>query len=168
MSRRPSFSSLRGIFFLVILLWGSVFFTASPSSGEEKPFESKGPIVVTSSRLTADNKAHTGLFEGSVVAKSESMTLYSDRMLVHSSEEGKITRIDASGHVKLLKGEKVITSDEATYYAGEEKVVFTGQPKAVEGNNMVTGTKMTYLMNEDRSLVENSTVFMEKVPSQGR
>lgn len=96
------------------------------------------------------------------------MTLYSDRMLVYSSEEGKITKIEASGHVRLLKGEKVITSDEATYYAGEEKVVFTGRPKAVEGNNMVTGTKMTYLMNEDRSLVENSRVFMEKVPSQGR
>jgi hypothetical protein len=33
---------------------------------------------------------------------------------------------------------------------------------------MVTGTKMIYLMQEDRSLVENSKVFMEKGASRGR
>jgi lipopolysaccharide export system protein LptA len=130
--------------------------------------ESKGPVVITSSTLTADNKAHTALFEGSVVAKTESMTLYSDRMLVYSSEEGKVTKMEASGHVKLIKGEKIITSDEAVYFADEDKAVFTGQPKAVEGGTMVTGTRMTYLLSEDRSVVENSRVFLEKGVSKGR
>jgi lipopolysaccharide export system protein LptA len=83
-------------------------------------------------------------------------------MLVHYTDAGKVTKIEASGHVKLLKGERVITSDEATFLADEEKVIFTGQPKAVEGTTMVTGTKMIYLMREDRSLVEQSRVFMEK------
>ncbi len=101
-----------------------------------------------------------------MVAKSESMTLYADRMLVYSSEQGKITKIEAAGHVKLIKGEKVVTSDEATYFTEEEKVIFTGQARAVEGTNMVTGTKMIYLMNDDRSLVENSKVFMEKGPAK--
>ena len=166
MSRRPFFSPRAHIFLLTVLFWGAIFFPCSPSRCEERLFESKGPFVVTSVKLTADNKAHTGLFEGSVVAKSESMTLYADRMLVYSSEQGKITKIEAAGHVKLIKGEKVVTSDEATYFTEEEKVIFTGQARAVEGTNMVTGTKMIYLMNDDRSLVENSKVFMEKGPAK--
>lgn len=168
MSRQFSFSLRADLFFIAVLSCGVIFLSGSPCSCEERPVESKGPIVITSTSLTADNKAHTALFEGSVVAKTESMTLHSDKMLVYSSEGGKITRIEAAGHVKLIKGERVITSDEATYFADEDKAVFSGQPKAVEGNNMITGTKMIYLMKEDRSLVENSRVFMEKGASKGR
>ncbi len=133
------------------------------AQAEDRLAETKGPITVTSSSLTADNKAHTALFEGSVVAKTETMTIYSDKMLVYYSEAGKVTKIDVNGHVKLIKGERVITSDAATYFADDqERVIFTGQPKAVEGTNIVTGTKMIYLVREDRSYVENSKVFMEK------
>ncbi len=140
------------------------FLLFQPSSrAEDRLVEAKGPITVTSSTLTADNKAHTALFEGSVVAKTETMTIYSDRMLVYYSDAGKVTKIDVTGHVKLMKGERIITSDAATYFADDqERVVFTGQPKAVEGSNVVTGTKMIYLVKEDRSYVENSKVFMER------
>ncbi|GAB4405932.1 MAG: hypothetical protein OHK0032_00660 [Thermodesulfovibrionales bacterium] len=136
--------------------------------GENKPFETKGPVTITSSSLTADNIAHTALFEGSVIAKTDTMTIYSDRMLVYYNEAGKITKIEAEGHVKVVRGERVITSEAATYFADDEKAVFTGQPKAVEGNNMVSGTKMIYLMKEDRSIVENSKVFIERGATKGR
>jgi len=132
------------------------------AAGEDKLLETKGPITITSSTLTADNTAHTALFEGSVIARTESATLYADKMLVHYTDAGKVTQIDATGHVKLVKGERVITSDEATFLADEEKVIFTGEPKAVEGTTMVTGTKMIYLMKEERSLVEQGKVYMEK------
>jgi len=150
------------------MLWASLqmllllFLSSGIHAADNRPFDAKGPIVITASTMTADNKAHTALFEGSVVAKSESATIYSDRMLVYSSEDGKnITRIDCNGHVKLVKGERVITSEAATYFAEEDKAIFTGEPRAVEGGNIVTGTKMTYLMKEDRSIVENSKVFLE-------
>ncbi|HYA31224.1 MAG TPA: LptA/OstA family protein [Thermodesulfovibrionales bacterium] len=168
MSGRPFFSLRAHLFLLALIVLGAASLPGSPSSCAERPMESKGPVVITSSTLNADNKAHTALFEGSVVAKTESMTLYSDRMLVYSSEEGKVTKMEASGHVKLIKGEKIITSDEAVYFADEDKAVFTGQPKAVEGGTMVIGTKMTYLLSEDRSMVENGRVFLEKGISKGR
>jgi len=148
---------LIGLFSCLVL-----FFLSSRSGGEEKLLETKGPITITSSTLTADNKAHTALFEGSVMAKTENTVFHADRMLVHYTDAGKVTRIEAIGHVKLVKGERVITSDEATFFADEEKVIFTGQPKAVEGTTMVTGTKMIYLIKEERSLVEQGRVYMEK------
>lgn len=150
---RLLFISCTVIFFLLMV---------SVLHSEDKFLDSKGPIVITSSTLTADNKTRTALFEGSVIARSENMTLYSDRMLVSYTEAGKITKIEAKGHIKLVKGERVITSDEALYLAGEERVIFTGQPRAMEGRSVVTGTKMIYLLKEDRSIVENSKVIIEK------
>jgi lipopolysaccharide export system protein LptA len=121
----------------------------------------KGSTVITSKRLLADSRANSALFEGSVVAKNSDMTLYSDKMTVYYSEAGDVEKIIAYGNVKLIKKEQVVTSEHAEYYAVEQKVVFTENPRAVEGGNVVTGSKMTYLLNEDRSIVEDSKVYLE-------
>ncbi|HMK55765.1 MAG TPA: LptA/OstA family protein [Dissulfurispiraceae bacterium] len=164
----------RNYFFRVIIF--SVFFfiltsgfclLTSLSFAEQK--NAATPTVITSESLTADNKARTALFTGSVVAKKGDMTLYADRMLVFYSEGGSgsnIDRIEADGNVKLIRGDRVVTAGKAIYYAGQdERAVFTESPRASEGKNVVTGTKMTYYMKDDRSVVENSKVFIvEKEP----
>lgn len=123
--------------------------------------ESKGPTVITSKRFFADKKASFAVFEGSVIAKNEEMTLYSDKMKVYYNKEGDINEIIAEGSVKLLKDGGVITSSFAIYNAPEQKITFTGEPRAVEGGNIVTGSRMIYLIDEERSIVENSKVFLE-------
>lgn len=141
-----------------------VVFTASLGSahGENAKPGIKGPITITSVSLSADNKAHTALFEGKVVAKTTDMTIHADTMLVFYSENGgEVTKIDATGNVRVLREAKVVTADKAVYLADEEKVIFTGDPRAVDGDNMVTGTKITLFLGEDRSLVENSKVFLK-------
>lgn len=142
-------------FFICIILVGGVF-------AEEKTEQIKGPILITSQTLLSDNKARTALFEGSVVAKTENMTLYSDKMLVYYAEgSGNVTKIDAEGSVKLVKIGLVVTSKVANYFADEEKIIFTGEPKAIQKGDIITGTKMTYWMKDDRSFVENSRVLLE-------
>jgi lipopolysaccharide export system protein LptA len=132
------------------------------AKGEEAK-KIKGPIVITSQMLTADNKARTALFERSVVARTPDITLYADKMLVYYEKDtGNVIRIDAEGKVKVIKEQRIITSNEAIYYADNEQVIFTGEPRAVEGENVVTGTKMVYFMDEDRFLVEDSKVILIK------
>lgn len=144
-----------------------LFLLSTNVFSEEKAQRIKGPITITSEMLTADNKAHTALFERSVVARTTDMTLYANRMLVsYNADSGDITMIEAEGSIRLLKGTRVITSQKAIYYAGEERVLFTGDPRATDGENVVTGTKITYLLNEDRYLVENSKVFLRKQKAQ--
>lgn len=122
----------------------------------------KGPITITSETLTADNKAHTALFEKNVVAKTPNLTLYADSMLVFYTEKGgEVTKIEATGNVRLYKDDRVITSRKATYFADQDKVVFTGEPRAVDGKNIVSGSSMTYFISEDRSYVENSKVILK-------
>lgn len=142
-------------------------FTASAACAQDnKLFGAKGPIVITSLTMTADNRANSALFEGSVVASTDNMKIFSDRMLVYYDETGKVTKIESDGHVKLLRGERIITSETAVYFAADEKLIFTGQPRALEGGSIVSGTRMIYMMKEDRYKVENSKVFIEEKKSK--
>ena len=153
---------LVSIIFIFSMLVGNAF-----AAEAVKKVIGQGPIVITSEKMTADNQAHTALFERSVVARNAGTILYAEKMLVYSDKDsGDVTRIDATGAVKMIKDKRVITSKEATYYAEGEKVIFTGDPKAVEDENVVTGKRMTYLMNEDRFLVEDSKVFLTKREEQ--
>ena len=131
------------------------------ANAEDQKARIKGPIHITSETLTADNKAHTALFEKNVVAKTTDLTIYSDKMLVYYLEDGgTVTKIEATGNVKVLRESRIITSKAAVYYAEEEKVVFTGDPRAMDGDNVVSGTKIIYLMDNDRFQVENSKVIL--------
>ena len=151
------------LFYLLSLV---TCFLPSASYADEKADKNAQsvPTIITSEALTADNKAKTALFTGSVVAKKGNMTLYADRMLVYYIESGggsNIDKIDAEGNVKLIRGDRIVTSGKAVYFAGaEERAIFTESPRAAEGKNVVTGTKMTYYMKDDRSVVENSKVFI--------
>jgi lipopolysaccharide export system protein LptA len=132
------------------------------AAAEEAKTKVKGPITITSASLTADNKAHTALFEKNVVAKTTDMTINADRMLVYYKEQGgDVTKIEAKGNVQVYRDARVITSTEAVYFADEEKVVFTGNPRAIDGENVVTGSKIIYYTNDDRSFVENSKVILK-------
>jgi lipopolysaccharide export system protein LptA len=147
-------------FFIISIL--CLFAHSAGASAEEQKLQVRGPITVTSETLTSDNQAHTALFEGKVVAKTGDMALYSDKMLVFYKEgTGDVTKIEATGNVKLLKNGRLITSQAATYYAGEDKVVFTGQPRAEDGENVITGSTMTYYIAQDRSYVEKSKVYLK-------
>lgn len=137
-------------------------FLPIPTNAEDQKARIKGPINITSETLTADNKAHTALFERNVVAKTTDLTIHSDKMLVHYKEDGgAVTKIEATGNVKVLRESRIITSKSAVYYADEEKVIFTGEPRAMDGDNVVSGTKIIYLMANDRFQVENSKVTLK-------
>lgn len=124
----------------------------------------KGPVTITSETLTADNQAHTALFEKNVIAKTAEMTMSADWMLVYYTDPGgDITRIESKGNVKVQKEDKVMTSQEATYFADSpERIVFAGSPRAFDGLNVVSGTKITYFVDDDRSFVEGGSKVIMK------
>jgi lipopolysaccharide export system protein LptA len=151
---------LRGFSFFLLGIFLLIVTPLQAEVESDKSTGLKGPTVITASMLSADGNTNTALFEGSVIAKNNEMTLYSDRMMVYYTANNEIDRIDAEQNVKLVKKDRVVTSEKATYFAKEQKIVFVGKPRAVEGQNVVTGSKMTYLIEEDRSIVENSKVYL--------
>lgn len=150
---------MSGVSFIakITLIIFIIIITSSAITAQEKR-----PIIITSRTLIADNKANTATFEGSVVAKTEDIIIYSDRMTVfYDSAQGRIIKIYASGNVRVQKKGRAIFSREATYFGDEEKIIFTGEPKAVEGENVITGTQIIYSIKDDRSIVEGSKVFLK-------
>ncbi len=120
------------------------------------------PLIITSKNLVADTKKKTAIFTGSVKAVKGETTFYADKMVVYyTSDDKKVDRIDATGNIKLVKEDSVITAENAIYTAKDESVVFTGNPEARDSKNLVKGTKMTYFLKEEYSIVENSSVFIK-------
>jgi lipopolysaccharide export system protein LptA len=151
-------SSFR-VFLLPLFLLAA--FLCQPCEGAEE-LAGKGPIVITSDMFSAEGKANIAVFEGNVVAKTGDVTLRSDRMTVRYSGEGRVEEIEAEGRVSLVKGDRVITSGKAVYVEGERKITFTEDPRAAEGDNVITGSRMIYMIDEDRSIVEDSKVFLRQ------
>lgn len=122
----------------------------------------KSPVVITSESLVADNKNNTATFEGSVVAKTDDITMYSDRMTVfYDNSERKVVKIHAEGNVKVNKEERALFSDEAIYIEAESKIIFTGSPRAVEGENVISGTQIIFHIDDERVVVEGSRVILQ-------
>jgi len=148
-----AFFIVNSILIFLIPLIGSTFATGEETEGKS--------IVITSQTLTVDNKSKVAIFEGSVVAKSDDITIQADKMTVfYDKTHSKITKIHALGNVRVYKKERAIFSNEAIYSGEEERIVFTGHPKAVEGENVITGEQIIYFLKDDRAVVEKSKVVL--------
>ncbi len=142
---------------LIFFMTCSSAYTASTKTESEKK-----TIIITSKTLTADHKNNTAVFEGSVVAKTDDITIQSDEMAVfYDNSENSIDTIHATGNVKVHKNERALFSDKAVYFDADEKIVFTGNPKAIEGNNVISGTKIIFYFKDDRAVVEGSKVILQ-------
>lgn len=127
----------------------------------------KSPVVITSESLVADNKNNTATFEGSVVAKTDDIAMYADKMTVfYDNAERKVIKIHAEGNVKVNKDEQALFSDEAIYIETESKIIFTGSPRAVEGENVISGTQIIFHIEDERVVVEGSRVILQNTKGQ--
>lgn len=150
-------------FFLVILLFllANISFSEDPGRGNDIFFSDKGPIEITSQKLQTYNNSNKAIFEGNVIAKQGQTTLYAQWMQVKYNDEGQVEEIHAKGDVKVVKLDRVITSDEVLYFSKEGKIVFTGSPVAKDKKSTVTGSKMVYYIKDGKSVVENSRVVLK-------
>ncbi len=132
--------------------------------------EEKKPIVITARTLTTDNKGGNAVFKGSVVATTGDVRIYSDEMRVYyNNPQEKITKIHASGNVRVYPGarqsssqkERVIFSKEAIYLDERDTIVFTGEPRVIEGGSVITGTQITYFLKDGRAIVQNSRAVLK-------
>jgi lipopolysaccharide export system protein LptA len=139
------------------------------------------PISITSERMMVRNLEHHVVFEGKVHVQKEDFQMEADQMIVtfvpggpgvtlpadalqakrSAPEKQSVSTIDASGHVKIVKGDRRATSQTAVYEQAAEKVTLTGNPESWEKDYKVSGTKITIFLKENRSLVEGSSVLIQ-------
>jgi lipopolysaccharide export system protein LptA len=129
-----------------------------------KPFSlEKGkrePIVVTASRMEANQLGDIVTFIGDVTLKKEAMTLNADRLTVYYDPPAKgVRQIEAQGNVVVRQEGRVALANKAVYYSNEEKIVLTENARVIENENEVGGNRITLFLRDDRSIVEEGKVL---------
>ncbi len=118
---------------------------------------SRAPVDITSDTLEANNKQSTVIFKGNVVAKQEDVTVFTNVMTVYyDSETKKVKEIVATGNVKIVQLDKRATSQRATFYQNENKVVLEGDAVLRDGDNVVRGERVVHFADEDKTVVEGT------------
>ena len=101
----------------------------------QKPsvFSQKGKMVITcEGPMELNYEKQFAVFEKNVKVEgdAEQGTMVSDKMTVYFSPATKqIERIEAQGHVKIVRGESTSFSEGAVFTASDKKVILTGRPK---------------------------------------
>jgi LPS export ABC transporter protein LptC len=89
-------------------------------------------VITCDGPLEIDYNAQLAVFYRNVKVEDESGEIYSNKMEVYFDfETKKITKIVASGDVKIVRGENISYSDKAVYTAVDKKVILTGRPKLI-------------------------------------
>lgn len=133
------------------------------------PFSTMKPIQITSESMEADNRKSIVTFKGNVVVKQEDIVIFSDIMQVAYESKGGISRVEASGNVKMSQDNRIATGRKLTFYNPEQKIVMTGDPKIWQGDNLISCEKVTVLLEEDKIFFEgavDSVIYPKSLQEQ--
>ena len=169
----------------VVVCVSAWLMSVAPGAEPATPKQGSGAVTkttITSHKMTVRNKERLAVFEGKVVLTKGSLIVRSDVMVVFykprnedgaesgtdsqrsgdQSEAGNlsISKIEATGEVKIQKEGGRATCRKAVYYQDEQKLVLTGSPVAWQQGNRVMGRRITMFLDEDRTIVEGGTRLM--------
>jgi lipopolysaccharide export system protein LptA len=128
------------------------------------------PIHVVADQLEVDNQGQVATFIGAVKATQGDVKITSDRLQVFYDQQaqeqqqeepaggimdggGKVRKVVALGHVKVVQEDRVAVGRKATYWAGGRKMLLEGEATVWRGKNQVSGEKITVFLDQDRALV---------------
>lgn len=128
---------------------------------EKTPEKSK--IHITADTLTTDSQSNFAEFKGNVRATQEETVIIADSLKIYykrgqGSTPGAsaITKIIATGNVKITFDEKVAVTEKAVYTAKTRVMVLSGpNSKITSGKDSLSGEKITYYRDDGRIRVES-------------
>ncbi len=145
-----------------VLLAGNV--TADTGAEEEKV-----PTRITSENMTYSGKDRQVIFEKEVHAVREDFELWSDKLIVHlsqdpgkenngekgflSDEDSEVERITALGSVRIKSGERRGNCTKLVYETQTEIITMTGDPVLIQKENRISGEKIVINVRKDTSEV---------------
>lgn len=122
-----------------------------------KPGTMLKPIDITSSQLEANLKSHVVVFSGNVVAKQGNVVLYCNKLTAYYDEKNKsITRIIATGDVKITRKDMIATGNEAVFDNVNKLLTLSGSPRMWQAKNIIEGTKIVFYLGTDKVFVEGA------------
>ncbi len=122
----------------------------SAKSGPSKSDEDQ--IHVSADALISDRNANYAEFQGNVVTTQKGSVMHSDRLKIFytqdpnkktssdAKKQGSIDKIVATGHVKIVMGDKTAWADKAVYTKSDDSILLSGgNPKILSGKSYLSG-----------------------------
>ncbi len=117
-------------------------------------FQRDLPVDVAADRLEAEDVAGRVNFIGRVVATQGDLTIYANRMTLFLHPESRdVERVEATGQVRIVQGERVATGDRGVFFRQEARIVLTGEPRVHQGDDFIAGEEIVVYLEEERSVV---------------
>ena len=120
-------------------------------------------IKITSNKLEIDRSANISIFSGKVYALEDNLEIWSEKLIVTSSEDEKrVKEINAYGNVKILREELSINGNEAKYSPNKNTLVVFGEVEVMQSKNIILCDKIVVdLKNSSSIMSSNSTKRVE-------
>lgn len=110
--------------------------------------------VITSTRLTFDQKKSTVVFEGKAVVTDPALKIESDRLTVLLSNDKKVELIKAEGSVVITRGTIQAASQMASYAISDGKITLSGKPSVTRQKDNLTAETIVLWRNSNRIICE--------------
>ena len=155
-----------GIALLIGLAWSA---HADDRAEPGKAGEGTNSTVITSTRLSFDQQKRQAVFEENVVVTDREIKILADCLKVFFTEDNKVDRIEADGHVTIIRNDLRATGENATYDIKEGKMQLTGNPLIQRDQDKLTGKTITLWRNSKRILCEpNARLVIASEQDMGR
>ena len=154
------------------LMMALVLGLGGPAGAASLPMASSDqPIHVVADSLEVNNKTQVADFIGKVKAVQGDVKITCDKLSVfydQSGQEakakkegaeglmdggGKVRKVVAQGHVKVVQKDRIAVGRKATYWAGGRKMLLEGKATVWRGKNQISGEKITVFLDQDRAVV---------------
>jgi lipopolysaccharide export system protein LptA len=153
---------------LMVPLWRT--YAISGESQQAPAIERDQPIHIVSDRLDAYSEKRMVVFSGNAVATQGARTIRSDRLTLYYKEDkktagrpdgeamgtGNVDRVEATGHVTITEGERIVTGEAAVFDQDARKITMTGSAVMREGASVIRGDRIVVFLDENRGVVESA------------
>jgi lipopolysaccharide transport protein LptA len=119
------------------------------------------PLSVRSDELEAveEGGARRMVFQRNVRVEQGDLVVNSERLEAHyPPNTNQPDKLYATGHVRIVQKDRVLTCDNATYYQADERLVCVGNSELTRGNDRVRGDQIEIYTSQNRVLVHGRAV----------
>jgi len=142
----------RGMFLatVVVLLFAGRLYCPAGSVNRVGEAPTSEVTVVTSDKLTFDNRERYALFEGNVVVVDPRIRIEADWLEIRFDEKNRPTLITARGAVRIEQRGSVATAGEAVYEVGPGRIVLKIAPRVRRGRDLLEGEQIIFWRDENK------------------
>jgi lipopolysaccharide export system protein LptA len=137
-----------------VLLLAGIILPARGQNNTDFEIDESQATVITSKRLTFDQKQQYALFEDDVMVVDPTMQLRADRLTVYFSEDNQAERIEALGRVIIRQEETTAWARKATYDVVSGTIFLEGAPRIRRGRDVLEGDTITFWRDDNRVICE--------------